>query len=220
MRTPSQGRALPWPIVWGGNRGDSQSAPDSSEARCPTDEEVMLRLQESDSNALHFLFHRYSRLVLGIALRVLHDYGEAEEIVQEAFFQVFQKANLFDPSKGTAKGWIVQIALNRALDRKSFLDRRGFYLGTDIACMDDILSSGTDLDRELGAKFNRVQLEKAFEQLPDMQRRTLELFYFEGFQLCEVVEKLNEPLGNIRHYFYRGLERLRKSAFVQKLREK
>ena len=52
-----------------------------------------------------------------------------------------------------------------------------------------------------------------------MQRLTLELFYFEGFDLREISRKLNQPLGNTRHYFYRGLERLRKSAFVQRLRE-
>jgi RNA polymerase sigma-70 factor (ECF subfamily) len=185
-----------------------------------SDQEAMLQLRDRSSSALDFLFHRYSRLVLGIALRVLHDHGEAEEIVQEVFFQLFQKASLFDPSKGAAKTWIVQIALHRALDRKSFLDRRGFYLGTDIDCIGNILSSGTDLDRELEVKFNRVQLEKAFEDLPQMQRRTIELFYFEGFQLCEIAEKFGEPLGNIRHHFYRGLEGLRKSAFIQTLREK
>jgi RNA polymerase sigma-70 factor (ECF subfamily) len=52
-----------------------------------------------------------------------------------------------------------------------------------------------------------------------MQRLTLELFYFEGLDLREISEKLNQPLGNSRHHFYRGLERLRKSAFVQRLRE-
>ena len=78
---------------------------------------------------------------------------------------------------------------------------------------------GTDLDREIGSKLNRAQLRKAFKELPDVQRVTLELFYFESLDLREISEKLNEPLGNTRHHFYRGLERLRKSAFVQKLRE-
>jgi RNA polymerase sigma-70 factor (ECF subfamily) len=77
----------------------------------------------------------------------------------------------------------------------------------------------TDLDREIGSKLNRAQLQKAFAELPDVQRVTLELFYFEGLDLREISEKLSEPLGNTRHHFYRGLERLRKSAFVQKLRE-
>ena len=78
----------------------------------------------------------------------------------------------------------------------------------------------TDLDRETGSKLDRVRLEKAFAELPERQRRTLELFYFEGMELKEIAEELNEPLGNVRHYYYRGLERLRKSAFVQELWEK
>ena len=86
--------------------------------------------------------------------------------------------------------------------------------------MSEVLSSATDLDREIGSRLNRAQLEKAFQDLPTMQRRTLELFYFEGLQLCEITDKLDEPMGNIRHHFYRGLDRLRKSAFVQRLREK
>jgi RNA polymerase sigma-70 factor, ECF subfamily len=194
--------------------------PETPEARCPSDEELMARLHANDSTVLNLLFERYSRLVLGIALRILHDHGEAEEIVQEAFFQIFQKANLFDPAKGAAKAWIVQIAFHRALDRKSYLDRRGFYLGTDIGCLDGILLGKTDLDQEIGAKLNRVHLEKAFEELPEKQRRTLELFYFEGLELREIIEKLNEPLGNVRHHLYRGLERLRNSAFIQRIREK
>lgn len=220
MSTLSRGRVFSWPMVWSGNRVDQVSAPEVPKALCPSDEDVMIRLKENDSDALNFIYDRYARLVLGIAFRILHDHGEAEEIVQEAFFQVFQKANLFDPSKGTAKSWIARIALHRALDRKSFLTRRGFYVASDIDSVSDFLSGGTDLDRELGAKFDRAQLEKAFQELPEMQRRTLELFYFEGFQICEIIEKLNEPSGNIRHHFYRGLERLRKSAFIQKMREK
>jgi RNA polymerase sigma-70 factor (ECF subfamily) len=177
----------------------------------------MIRLQARDSAALSLLFDRYSRLVLGIALRILNDYGEAEEIVQEAFFYVYQRATLFDPAKGRVKTWIAQNAYHRALDRKSHLARRGFYLGTDIGPLDDTLLGKTDLEREVGAELDRVQLEKAFEELPDMQRRTLDLFYFEGLDLREISEKLNEPLGNVRHHFYRGLERLRKSAFVRRV---
>jgi RNA polymerase sigma-70 factor (ECF subfamily) len=178
----------------------------------------MARLQSNDSSALEILFDRYARLVLAIARGIVRDSGEAEDVVQEAFFYLYKKSMLFDESKGSLKNWIVQIAFHRALDRKSHLARRGFYAGTNISALDDTLLGETDLDREIGAKLNRAQLEKAFEQLPEMQRLTLELFYFEGLDLREISNKLNEPLGNSRHHFYRGLERLRKSAFVQKLR--
>jgi len=220
MSTTPHGQARPFSILRSRNRTQTVSVWDAPEAPRPTDEDLMARLAANDSNALELLFDRYSRLVLSIALRILRDYGEAEEVVQEVFFHLFQRARLFDPSKGAAKAWIAKIALRRALDRKAHLDRRGFYLGTDIGSLDDTLAGGTDLDREIGARLNRVQLEKAFEELSEMQRQTLELFYFEGLELREISEKLNEPRGNIRHHFYRGLERLRKSAFVQALREK
>jgi RNA polymerase sigma-70 factor (ECF subfamily) len=220
VSAPPQERALQLPVVWASTRRRAVSETATPDPRTPADEELMVRLQASDANALDILFDRYSRLVLGIALRVLRDYGEAEDVVQEVFFHIFQRASLFDSSKGTAKGWVVQVAFHRALDKRAHLGRRGFYLGTEIESLDDTLLGETDLDREIGAKLNRAQLEKAFDELPEMQRRTLELFYFEGFELREICEKLNEPLANVRHHYYRGLAKLRKSAFVKKLREK
>src|SRR6266478_1559605 len=187
-------RALTFPIVWDPSREGVASPAHIPKTRIPSDEDAMARLQANDT-------------------------GEAEDVVQEAFFHLYKKCALFDRSKGSVKNWILQVALHRALDRKEHLARRGFYLGTDIASLDDTLLGGTDLDREIGSKLNRAQLQKAFAELPDVQRLTLELFYFEGLDLREISGKLNEPLGNTRHHFYRGLERLRKSAFVQKLRE-
>jgi RNA polymerase sigma-70 factor (ECF subfamily) len=219
MSSPPQGRALTFPIAWGRNEERSATTPIAPEERCPSDEDVMARLQANDSNALEILFDRYARLVFNIARRIVLDAGEAEDVVQEAYFYLYKKSLLFDGSKGSVKAWILQIAVHRALDRKSHLARRGFYAGTDIESLDDNLLGETDLDREIGAKLNREQLERAFEQLPEIQRVTLELFYFEGLELREISERLNEPLGNSRHHFYRGLERLRKSAFVQRLRE-
>ena len=185
-----------------------------------SDEDAITRLQARDSNALNLLFDRYSRLVLSIALRILRDYGEAEEVVQDVFFYVYQKASLFEPARGSAKAWIVQIAFHRALDRKAHLSRRGFYVGTDIDPLHDTLLGHSDLEQEIGSEMNRLHLERAFEELPQIQRRTLDLFYFQGLELREISERLNEPLGNVRHHFYRGLEKLRKSAFVRRLREK
>lgn len=220
MSTPSQGRGLSLPIVWGADRARSLNVPQTSKGPDPTDETVMARLHAKDGDALRLLFERHSRLVLGIALRILHDYGEAEEIVQDLFFQVYQKAYLFDPLKGTVKAWIVQIALHRALDRKSYLAKRGFYSCSQASDQSDILLGDIDLDRSLAAKLNRVRLKRAFEELSEVQRQALELFHFEGLTLREISEKVEEPLGNVRHHYYRGLEQLRKSGFIQELRKK
>lgn len=220
MGIPVQGRGLTFPIVSNRNGASRARVPVAVQAKSPSDDELMRRLTSNDSSALDVLFDRYSRLVLGVALRILRDYGEAEEVVQDAFFTLFQKAKLFDSSKGTVKGWILQIAYHRTLDQKAYLARRDFYRSAEIGCLDDTLLGQTDLDREIGARLNHGRIAEALEELPEIQRLTLELFYFEGLELREIGDKLNESIGNVRHHFYRGLEGLRKNAFVQTLREK
>src|ERR1700676_1308159 len=218
MSSPPNGRALALPLVWKRGQGQVVALPSPSTAPSPSDEELLTDLQTSDAKALDVLFRRYSRLVFGIAARIVRDYSEAEEVVQETFFYVYRKAALFDSAKGGAKAWIVQVAFSRALDRKAHLSRRGFYDGTEIESLDDTLVGKSDVEREIGAKLDFANLQEAFEDLTLMQRRTLELFYFEGFELKEISERLHEPFGNVRHHFYRGLERLRKSPYVQRLR--
>jgi RNA polymerase sigma-70 factor (ECF subfamily) len=219
MSSPPNGRALAFPVVWGTERESRVAGAQPAEVRSPTDEELMAWMQAKDSKGLDLLFTRYSRLVFGIALRILSDKSEAEEVVQEAFFSLYQKALLFDPTKGSAKSWVVQIAFSRARDRRAHLLRRGFYSGTDIESLDDTLQGQGDIEREVGLRIDFSHLLSAFEDLTQMQRTTLELFYFQGLELREISQRLNEPFGNVRHHFYRGLERLRKSPAVKRLQE-
>jgi RNA polymerase sigma-70 factor (ECF subfamily) len=196
------------------------SASQTVEAPEQSDEKLMTLLQGEDSKALDILFRRHSRLVYSIAFRILHDAGEAEEVVQECFLYIYRKAPAFEPSRGSAKVWIVQVAYSRARDRKAHLSRRGFYLRTAIESLglEDSLAERGDVESEVGAKLDFGRLQCAFEDLTEIQRETLELFYFEDMELREISERLHEPLGNVRHHFYRGLERLRKSAVVERLR--
>lgn len=219
MSSPPNGRALTFPVVWGNQRENLDSASQPVEVRAPSDEELMARIKEKDHQGLDLLYRRYARLVFGIALRIVRDRSEAEEVVQEVFFSLYQKALMFDPSKGSAKSWIVQIAFSRGRDRRIHLSRRGFYAGTDIESVDDTLKEGHDVEHEVGLRIDFSHLLSAFEELTTMQRKTLELFYFEGLELKEIGERLNESLGNVRHHFYRGLERLRKSPAVKRLQE-
>jgi RNA polymerase sigma-70 factor (ECF subfamily) len=185
-----------------------------------SDEKLVARLRNEDPEALDLLFGRHSKLVYSIAFRILRDAGEAEEVVQECFLYMFRKAWTFEPSRGSAKVWIVQIAYSRARDRKAHLLRRGFYRSAEIESdsMDSALVSKSDVEREIEAKVDFDRLQCAFTDLTDIQRETLQLFYFEELGLREISERLHEPLGNVRHHFYRGLERLRKSAIAERLR--
>src|SRR5260370_26458986 len=219
MSSPLNGRALAFPVIWGTGGQDSIVTPQPAEIRLPSDEELMAGLQAKDAKALDLIFSRYSRLVFAIALRIVNDRSEAEDVVQEVFFSLYQKAILYDSAKGTAKGWIVTVAFSRARDRRDHLSRRGFYSGTDVVSLQDTLIGQTDVEHEVGARLDFGHLRWALEELTTIQRRTLELFYFEGLELREISERLREPFGNVRHHFYRGLERLRKSPAVKRLRD-
>ena len=219
MSSPPNGRALQFPVVWGTGSETRVAGPQPAEVRSPSDEDLMAWIQAKDSTGLDLLYSRYSRLVFGIAFRIVNDRSEAEDVVQETFFSLYQKAMLFDPAKGSAKSWVVQIAFSRARDRRAHLLRRGFYSGTDIESLDDTLRGQDDIEREVGLRIDCSQLLSAFEDLTQMQQKTIELFYFQGLELREISQRLNEPFGNVRHHFYRGLERLRKSPAVKRLRE-
>jgi RNA polymerase sigma-70 factor (ECF subfamily) len=213
MNTPDE-RLLPLPFV----ALEASPRRYQEEEHRLSDEDLMERLRVKDSAALDALFRRHARLVMGIAFRTLRDHAEAEDTVQETFLFLYQKATLFDAHKGTAKAWIVQVAFHRALDRRSYLVRRGFYFGTDLDVVRDTLAETSDLNQEMEARLSCAKLEPAFAELSHLQRQTLELFFFQGMEIREIADKLSETLGNVRHHYYRGLERLRATAFVRKLR--
>ncbi len=175
----------------------------------------MNRLQQCDHEALQLLFDRYSKLVFRVAIRVLHDRGEAEDMVQEVFTHLYQKASLFDPRKGCAKSWILRAAFRRALDRQSYLITRRFISGSESASLGDMLYGNNDWECQIVAKVSLGQLQRLFDGLSDEQRQTLQLFFFEGLTFHEIAEKFDVPLGNIRHYYYRGLEKLRENIFAK-----
>lgn len=129
--------SLPFVCTLEGRKAVSSQG--SAESRHTTDEALLIALKTKDRDALSELFRRHSRLVFSIGLRVLRDVGEAEEIVQEVFLFLHQRAELFDEKKGGAKAWLVQVAYHRSLDRKEYLHRRNFYFGTDVGLLADTL---------------------------------------------------------------------------------
>src|SRR5258708_27362894 len=91
------------------------------------DEDLMFCLRAGQSDALAILFSRYERLVLSVALRIVRDPGEAEDVTQTVFLDIFRAAAQFDPAKGTTKVWLLQYAYHRAIHRKQHLELRSFY---------------------------------------------------------------------------------------------
>jgi RNA polymerase sigma-70 factor, ECF subfamily len=174
----------------------------------PADEAVMLQIQQGDRESLGILYERYSRLVFGICMRILRDVSEAQELVQDIFLYIFRKGKNFDPSKSSLRSWLVQVIYCRAFDRRDYLKCRRFYDYTNIEDVVDSVASKELLEDRATA---RAMLRRVLSQLTERQRLTLELFFFEGHSLQEISVRLDQSLANTRNFYYRGLEKLRKT---------
>jgi len=215
-----------FPIVLGEKPESLNSAPSSDHSeiteKAPSscsDEFLVSRLCQGDTDALAPLFHRYSRVVRSIAFRILRDSFEADELVQEVFLQLQRKRSEFDAVRGTARVWILQIARNLAASRWRHLNSRRFYSRVDLEAADVSSSDGRNnwngpVTVEHG--FEKANLRQLFLFLSENQRRTLELFFCEGYTLDEIATEMGQSKGNIRHHYFRGLEKLRKEVFSRK----
>jgi RNA polymerase sigma-70 factor, ECF subfamily len=197
----------------------SDAAPAAAAQAAVSDEDLILRVRGGDDRALGLLFERYARMVLAVGYRVLRDPTEAEELVQDAFLYIREKAKLFNPAKGTAKTWVMQVAYHRSLDRRVLLKKHSLLNGTNVEEIYDSTRGKCDIEQELGAKYDAEQLKKAFGQLSERQRLTLQLYFFEGMTLREIGQRLDEPLENVRHHYYRALGKLRKSSALAVVRK-
>jgi len=179
-----------------------------------SDEEVMERLQSGRPDALPLLFDRFHRLVLKVALKILRDAGEAEDVMQEIFLEIFNKADQFDPVKGSTKTWILQYAYHRSLSRRQYLALRNFYDRHQTTELEVVESNHVNVSwRGLTFQEWRQVIQQGLATLNEKQRKTVELVCFQGLSLSEIAQRTKESLPNVRHHYYRGLQALR--TFLQ-----
>jgi RNA polymerase sigma-70 factor (ECF subfamily) len=168
-----------------------------------------------EEDALAVLFRRYARLVRSVGQRTLRDSGEADDLVQEVFLYIHRRSKLFDRSKGSARSWIFQVAYTQALIRRRQLKTHGFYASpiTDKGLENSSCGTkGAHYDNSAEGFFGRSGWRNVWDSLTECQRETLRLHFYEGCTFTEIAEKLGQSYVNIRHHYYRGLEKLRKHA--------
>jgi RNA polymerase sigma-70 factor (ECF subfamily) len=168
-----------------------------------------------DQEALGLLFQRYERVLRSVATRILRNTAEAEDLVQDLFIFIQRKCGIFDSSKSSARSWIIQMAYHRAIERRRYLTTRQFYARMEIESSTDHLvgTPTAESDYSAEAVFGRNGLTKVLKSLTEDQRETLRLHFFDGYTLAEISEKVGQPLGNVRHHYYRGLDKLRREMF-------
>ncbi len=187
----------------------------------PSDEALMARICDGDKEAMTSLFHRYARVVRAVSYRVLRDSSEADDLVQDIFLLVHRDCKTFDRCKGPARFWILQMAYRRAISRHRYLTSRHFYTRLDL---DDAASQLADrrtqagrLEDSIDGRLGNGALKKVFDELSENQRQTLRLHFMEGYTLDEIAAKLGQSRGNVKHHYFRGLDRLRRELFGSKL---
>ena len=165
------------------------------------------RIAEKDKAAFNELYYAFSQVVFNLVLRILKDRGEAEEIVQEVFFQVWDKAPSYDPNRGAVTTWIMNIARSRAIDRLRTLGFRRLNTEMDV---EKINPKSAFIRITEGNEEKRTIIQKALANLPEEQRLAVEMAYFDGFTHYEIAERLNKPVGTIKTRITLGVARLRK----------
>jgi RNA polymerase sigma-70 factor (ECF subfamily) len=190
----------------------------------PSDEALMAGICEGDKGALALLFRRYARLVRAVAFKVLRDASEADDLLQDIFLMIYNECSKFDSNRGPARFWILQLTYRRALSRRRYLNTRHFYTRSDLEAVERTCSNAADDSARYPDSIDGVlgngALERMFAMLSEDQQRTLRLFFFEGYTLEEIAVKLDQTRGNIKNHYFRGLDRLRRQVFGNRLQVK
>jgi RNA polymerase sigma-70 factor (ECF subfamily) len=169
---------------------------------------LMQEVRAGNGDALAVLYDHYQPMVLSIALRILRDRGEAEDILQAIFLEIFQCAAQFDPARGKVNTWIMQYAYHRSINRRDYLSARKFYT---CLVMDDLTESQQSVFKLYSEPPHECTrfVHQALLLLDERQRRTIEMVHFEGLSLKDVAAQQNESFSSVRHHYYRGLAKLK-----------
>jgi len=171
------------------------------------DRELVARLQRRDPQALAELYDRYGRLVYSLILRVVRDPGVAEDLVQETFLRVWNRAHGLDAERGSVGPWLLAVARNRAIDYlRSNTGRARNVLETEATEHPALYS---DMEKDLLRSDKARRVKAAMERLSANQRQVIELAYFEGLSQTEMADRMGQPLGTIKTWVRAALKNLR-----------
>jgi RNA polymerase sigma-70 factor (ECF subfamily) len=182
----------------------SPAAPESRQS----DQSSLARIARGDQAAFAELYDRHARLVYSLALRILQDRSDAEDIVQEVFAQVWAQAARYDASRGAVAAWMLTLTRSRAIDKlRAKRARPEAAIEADAA--ERVMDFSAAQDLELLSAEQVTRLQRALNELPDAQRTALDLAYYEGLTHVEVAARLGEPLGTVKTRIRQAVIKLR-----------
>jgi RNA polymerase sigma-70 factor (ECF subfamily) len=172
------------------------------------DEELAIRLQRRDPEAMTDLYDRFGRLVWSVIVGIVRDAAIAEDLVQETFLRVWNRVHAFEAGRGALGPWLLAIARNRAIDHlrslSARMDRNAYEL--DVR---EHPSLFVDMEREVLNTDHARMIRKAIAKLSANQQKVIELAYYEGLSQTEMAERMGEPLGTVKTWVRLALKHLR-----------
>ena len=181
---------------------------DYAELRTLEDVALMEEVKARNGDALAVLFDRYQNLVRGVARRILRDQAESEDVLQNIFLEIYQRAGQFDPARGRFIVWLLQYAYHRSIQRKNYLVVRKFYVNVATDELSESEQGRLRMYAEAPQECARF-VREALALLNERQRRVIEMVHFEGLTLKDVAARTEESFSNTRHHYYRGMAKLK-----------
>lgn len=177
----------------------------------PNSAALLPHIAAGDMAAFEELYDRYSSIVYALLLRMLGSPEDAQEVLQEIFVQVWNRASSYDASRGSEIAWLVSIARSRAIDRlrsRKIRSEREQEAVREISHRISNVHNDGATDTVLGKEQSRA-VRQALQELPENQRVALELAYFEGLSQSEIASRLDQPLGTVKTRMQLGMKKLR-----------
>jgi RNA polymerase sigma-70 factor (ECF subfamily) len=182
----------------------------------PDDGALVRRMAAGDEKALGLLYDRWSPLLHSVARRIVADPDDAEEVLEEAFWQAWRQAGRYEEGRGGVSTWLTMIVRSRALDRVRARGRLREERWENIPepAAGDAEGASASPDAAAEQDEQRRLIAAAVAQLPPEQRETVELAYFRGLSQSEIAAKLGQPLGTVKTRARLALQKLRESLVV------
>lgn len=187
---------------------DGQDRVNTSSTGGADDRALLRAVAAGDKEALQQLYTRHSAVLFALSLRVLSDRTEAEDVLQEAFVQIWKTAGSFDEGRGKPLGWLIMLTRSRAIDRLRSRKTRARVTDSVARDASQIAESTTPADEALASESQR-KVREALKSLPSDQRVPIELAYFGGLTQFEIAQQLSQPLGTVKTRMRNGMMRLR-----------
>lgn len=198
------------PLPFPPSRKEAASSEAERQSRAEADREMMHCFTSGDETGFATFYRRFAPGLFSLVYRILQDPKESEDVLQEAFVQMWKNTATYDPSRSSLFTWAVMISRNKAIDRLRARQRRFRVVEAAIAEAEVTPAAGAGpADEALGQSDERLRVRAALETLPMPQREAIDLAFFGGMTQAEISTKLGTPLGTVKARIRRGLLALR-----------